>query len=143
MDAAQDESPEGSLDVLIDLDIEAKRQAKFTIVTDPENDANIVGYTEGNLNFMLDDWEHMTLNGELEIVEGQYDFALGPFVRKSFVAKPGGRLFWPLFCGAQTGSLPRRHGLRVGLGLRWPFGEPCLPVLSCCRWCVALNGLGV
>ena len=94
MDAAQDESAEGSLDVLIDLDIEAKRQAKFTIVTDPENDANIVGYTEGNLNFMLDDWEHMTLNGELEIVEGQYDFALGPFVRKSFVAKPGGRLFW-------------------------------------------------
>ena len=34
------------------------------------------------------------------------------------------------------------HGLRVGR-VCWRFGEPCLPVLSCCRWCVVLNGLGV
>ena len=35
----------------------------------------------------------MTLNGELDI-GGRYDLAFGSLVRKTFVAKPGGRLFW-------------------------------------------------
>ena len=34
------------------------------------------------------------LTGELEIVEGQYTFALGPLLRKEFVAESGGRLLW-------------------------------------------------
>ena len=85
---------EDELGMLIDLNLETKREAKITILTDPENDANIVGNTQGNLHVLMDDWEHMTLNGELDIVEGRYDLALGSLVRKTFVAKPGGRLFW-------------------------------------------------
>ena len=85
---------EDELGVLIELNLETKRDAKITILTDPENNANIVGHTQGNLQVLMDDWEHMTLNGELDIVEGRYDLALGSLVRKTFVAKPGGRLFW-------------------------------------------------
>lgn len=85
---------EDNLGVMIDFNLETKRDAKVTILTDPENDANIVGHTEGNLHVRMEDWEHMTLNGELDIVEGRYDLALGSLVRKTFVAKPGGRLFW-------------------------------------------------
>ena len=85
---------EDELEMLIDLNLETKRDARITILTDPENNANIVGHTQGNLHVLMDDWEHMTLNGELDIVEGRYDLALGSLVRKTFVAKPGGRLFW-------------------------------------------------
>ena len=85
---------EDEIGMLIDLNLETKPDAKITILTDPENNANIVGHTQGNLHVLMDDWEHMTLNGELAIVEGRYDLAFGSLVRKTFVAKPGGRLFW-------------------------------------------------
>ena len=85
---------EDEIGMLIDLNLETKPDAKITILTDPENNANIVGHTQGNLHVLMDDWEHMTLNGELDIVEGRYDLAFGSLVRKTFVAKPGGRLFW-------------------------------------------------
>ena len=88
-----DNVQEDELGVLIDLSLEANPDAKITILTDPENNANIVGFTEGTLHVLMDDWEHLTLNGELSIVEGRYDLAFGPFVRKTFVAQPGGRLF--------------------------------------------------
>ena len=87
-----DNVQEDELGVLIDLSLEANPDAKITILTDPENNANIVGFTEGTLHVLMDDWEHLTLNGELSIVEGRYDLAFGPFVRKTFVAQPGGRL---------------------------------------------------
>ena len=86
--------PTEDLSVVLDLNIEALPEAEVTIVTDEENNANIVGHTEGNIHFVLEDWERMTLNGELDVIEGQYDFALGPFLRKTFVARPGGTLFW-------------------------------------------------
>ena len=82
------------LGVTFDLNIEVRPGAQMTIVTDPVNNANIVGSTRGNLRFVLEDWDHMLLTGELEIVEGQYTFALGPLLRKEFVAESGGRLLW-------------------------------------------------
>ena len=82
------------LGVLLDLNIEALPGAKVIVVTDEENNSNIVGNTQGSIRLRLEDWERMSLQGELEIVEGQYDFALGPFLKKSFVARPGGKLFW-------------------------------------------------
>lgn len=82
------------LSVTLDLNIEALPTAKVNVVMDEENEGNIVGYTQGNIHFVLEDWERMTLNGELEVVSGQYDFALGPFLSKSFVAREGGTLFW-------------------------------------------------
>lgn len=90
----EDQPDEDEVAMLIDLNLETQREAKITILTDPDNNANIVGYTQGNLHVLMDDWEHMTLNGELDVVEGRYDLALGSLVRKTFVAQPGGRLFW-------------------------------------------------
>ena len=82
------------LGVTLDLKIQALPAAEVTVVMDEENNANIVGHTEGNIHFVLEDWERMTLNGELRVVEGQYDFALGQFLRKEFVSREGGTLFW-------------------------------------------------
>ena len=83
-----------ALGVLLDLNIQAKKEAQITILVDPENDANIVGNAEGDIHLVLEDWDRMTLTGELDIVEGQYDFALGPILRKTFVVTPGGQLKW-------------------------------------------------
>ena len=63
----------------------------MTIVTDPVNNANIVAARKER--FVLEDWDHMLLTGELEIVEGQYTFALGPLLKKEFVAESGGSCF--------------------------------------------------
>jgi len=82
------------LSVLLDLNIEAQPEAQVTILTDPENDANLVGSTEGSIHLTLEDWERMTLAGTLTVVEGRYDFALGPLLRKQFNVDAGGTLFW-------------------------------------------------
>lgn len=93
-DDAVQEAPEDELSVLLDLQIQAKPEAQVTILTDPENDANLVGSTEGNIHLTLEDWERMTLTGSLSVVEGRYDFALGPLLRKQFTVEPGGTLLW-------------------------------------------------
>lgn len=90
----EESEAEDELSVLFKLNIEALPAAQVTVVMDEENNGNIVGHTQGNIQFELEDWERMTLKGELEVVEGQYDFALGPFLRKSFVARKGGTLSW-------------------------------------------------
>ena len=74
------------LSVLLDLDIDAQPEAQVTILTDPENNANLVGSTEGNIHLTLEDWERMTLTGTLTVVEGRcYDFALDPCSASSSV----------------------------------------------------------
>lgn len=97
VDSAEKPSPDAEtpeLGVVLDLDIEARPGARVTLVIDEENNANIVGYTEGNIKLVLEDWDRMTLQGQLEVVEGQYDFALGTFLRKTFEARPGAVLRW-------------------------------------------------
>lgn len=82
------------LSVMLQLQIEATEEAQMTLLTDAENDANLVGRTKGHLDLTLEDWDRIQLAGQLAVVEGQYDFALGPYVRKTFQLKPGGVLRW-------------------------------------------------
>ena len=139
------EAPTSDLGVTLDLKIQALPAAEVTVVMDEENNANIVGHTEGNIHFVLEDWERMTLNGELRVVEGQYDFALGQFLRKEFVAREGGTLFWngdpyegtldldavyttranvePLI-GTSSGGGMRNETIDVVLHLRGPMLKP-------------------
>lgn len=93
-DSVATPNEENDLNVLLDLNIEAKPEAQVTILTDPENNANLVGSTEGSIHLTLEDWERMTLTGTLTVVEGRYDFALGPLLRKQFSVDEGGTLFW-------------------------------------------------
>ena len=92
--AGPEQDQDDPLGVRFDLNIEVDPSAKVTLVSDEENNANIEGHVQGDIQFTLDDWERMTLKGDLEVVEGRYDFALGQFLRKSFVAKPGGVFSW-------------------------------------------------
>ena len=95
------------LSVLLDLDIDAQPEAQVTILTDPENNANLVGSTEGNIHLTLEDWERMTLTGNLTVVEGRYDFALGP-------------------CFASN-SAWMRAGHCFGVGIRTKARWTCMP----------------
>ena len=77
LDSTTVEEEADELSVLLDLDIDAQPEAQVTILTDPENNANLVGSTEGNIHLTLEDWER-DLTHILTVVEGRYDFALGP-----------------------------------------------------------------
>ena len=68
--------------------------AKATLVTDRDNSVKMGGRTEGALSLVLEDWERLTLAGGLEIVEGDCEFVLGPFLSKEFALQPGGMLTW-------------------------------------------------
>ena len=103
------------LSVLLDLDIDAQPEAQVTILTDPENNANLVGSTEGNIHLTLEDWERMTLTGTLTVVEGRYDFALGPLLRKQFSVDPGGTLFWSGDPYQGTVDLHAKHATRANV----------------------------
>ena len=89
--AKREEPPLG---VVLQLKIEATEEAQVTLLTDAENDANLVGRTQGHLDLTLEDWDRIQLAGQLAVVEGQYDFALGPYLRKTFELEPGGVLRW-------------------------------------------------
>lgn len=103
------------LSVLLDLHIEAKPEAQVTILTDPENNANLVGSTEGSIHLTLEDWERMTLTGTLTVVEGRYDFALGPLLRKQFSVDAGGTLFWSGDPYQGTVDLNAKHATRANV----------------------------
>ena len=85
---------EATLGVVLQLKIEATEEAQVTLLTDAENDANLVGRTQGHLDLTVEDWDRIQLAGQLAVVEGQYDFALGPYLRKTFELEPGGVLRW-------------------------------------------------
>ena len=57
---------EDELNVLLDLNIEAKPEAQVTILTDLENNANLVGSTEGSIHLTLEDWETDDLDRHLD-----------------------------------------------------------------------------
>jgi len=78
----------------MEMNLDVKKGAKAKLITDELTGASIVGRTMGNLSYVLEDWERMELRGELEVVEGTYDFALGQWIKKKFIAQPGGRLRW-------------------------------------------------
>ena len=139
------ELEESTLNVILDLAIEANPGVEVTVVMDEDNNANMVGQARGNVKLKLEDWDRMSLNGELTIDEGRYDFALGQLLRKSFVARPGGKLFWdgdpyqgtlnldavyrtranvqPLL-GANVGTGMRKEEIDVNLHLSGPMLKP-------------------
>jgi hypothetical protein len=76
------------------LDMDVQPGARVKLIADELTGSHIAGRTEGHLDFTLEDWDRMDLKGELTVVEGVYDFALGQLVKKKFVAQPGGVLRW-------------------------------------------------
>ena len=86
-----DDNPWG---LRMEMNLDVKKGAKAKLITDELTGASIVGRTTGNLEYVLEDWDRMELRGELEVVEGTYDFALGQWIKKKFTAQPGGRLRW-------------------------------------------------
>lgn len=90
--ATESQGPAQGVTLSLDLDIDPA--AKATLVTDRDNSVKMGGRTQGGLSLVLEDWERLTLAGGLEIVEGDCEFVLGPFLSKDFALQPGGRLTW-------------------------------------------------
>ena len=84
----------GSQGVTLSLDLDIAPSAVATLVTDRDNSVKMGGRTQGTLSMVLEDWERLTLTGGLEIVEGECEFVLGPFLSKDFDLQPGGMLTW-------------------------------------------------
>ena len=80
--------------VILSLDLDIDRSAQATLVTDRDNSVKMGGRTQGALSLVLEDWERLTLAGGLEIVEGECEFVLGPFLSKDFILQSGGMLTW-------------------------------------------------
>ena len=80
--------------ITLSLDLNIDPVAKATLVTDRDNSVKMGGRTEGALSLVLENWERLTLAGGLEIVEGDCEFVLGPFLSKEFALQPGGMLTW-------------------------------------------------
>ena len=100
---------EDEIGMLIDLNLETKPRRQNHHPHRPRKQREHCGHTQGNLHVLMDDWEHMTLNGELDI-GGRYDLAFGSLVRKTFVAKP------------EAGSF----GTATRMKARWIW-KPCTP----------------
>ncbi|MGB1348168.1 MAG: translocation/assembly module TamB domain-containing protein [Flavobacteriales bacterium] len=84
----------GAQGVTLSLDLDIDPSAVATLVTDRDNSVKMGGRTKGALSMVLEDWERLTLTGGLEIVEGECEFVLGPFLSKDFDLQPGGMLTW-------------------------------------------------
>ena len=84
----------GAQGVTLSLDLDVAPSAVATLVTDRDNSVKMGGRTQGALSMVLEDWERLTLTGGLEIVEGECEFVLGPFLSKDFDLQPGGMLTW-------------------------------------------------
>ena len=80
--------------VTLSLALDIDPTAKATLVTDRDNSLKMGGRTEGALSLVLEDWERLTMAGSLEIVEGDCEFVMGPFLSKDFSLQPGGMLTW-------------------------------------------------
>ena len=90
--ATESQGPAQGVTLSLNLDIDPA--AKATLVTDRDNSVKMGGRTQGALSLVLEDWERLTLAGGLEIVEGDCEFVLGPFLSKDFTLQPGGMLSW-------------------------------------------------
>ena len=84
----------GAQGVTLSLDLDIDPSAVATLVTDRDNSVKMGGRTQGALSMVLEDWERLTLTGGLEIVEGECEFVMGPFLSKDFDLQPGGMLTW-------------------------------------------------
>lgn len=53
-----------------------------------------MGVTTGDLAIAINDFEQITMNGQLEVVEGAYFFTLQNLINKQFDIEPGGTISW-------------------------------------------------
>ena len=80
--------------VVLDIGLDLSPKAIARIVFNQNTGEEIRGRTEGHLDVRVNDFEEITLNGSLKIIEGTYFFTLQNLINKTFKIQPGGALEW-------------------------------------------------
>lgn len=78
----------------VDLNVEVTEDAVARIIFDESVGDEIMGVTTGDLAIAINDFEQITMNGQLEVVEGAYFFTLQNLINKQFDIEPGGTISW-------------------------------------------------
>lgn len=78
----------------VDLNVEVTEDAVARIIFDESVGDEIMGVTTGDLAIAINDSEQITMNGQLEVVEGAYFFTLQNLINKQFEIEPGGTISW-------------------------------------------------
>jgi hypothetical protein len=91
VDAAEDVDLSG---VSIDMDITVTPDARFELVFDPTVGDIMSGRGSGLIEIGVTQRGDLSMNGKVEITEGDYLFTLRNIVNKRFAVQPGGSITW-------------------------------------------------
>jgi hypothetical protein len=81
-------------DISLNLGIDVRDGAQASIVFDRNVGDEIVGKATGHLDLEIDDFERLSMTGDLEITEGAYYFTLQNWLNKRFDIRPGSTIAW-------------------------------------------------
>ena len=80
--------------IRMDLRVEVTEDAEARIIFDESVGDEINVRTKGTIALGVDDFERFTMDGQLEVVEGDYYFTLQNLINKRFEISPGGTITW-------------------------------------------------
>ncbi len=81
-------------DLSMNLEIEVTPDAALSLVLDQQAGERVDGRAQGALSFVSNRSQSLSMEGGLEIVEGQYRFSLRDLFSKTINVAPGGRIDW-------------------------------------------------
>jgi len=78
----------------MDFDLSATNLLKMTVVLDPVTGDSITAAGSGNLKILTGTNEALTMNGRINIEQGQYNFNFQDIFNKPFTVEPGSFISW-------------------------------------------------
>ncbi len=82
------------LNIKIIVKANVNEDLSFKVITDPQTGDFFEGKAKGDLVYVQHPDGRMELNGNLEVVEGDYLFTYQNVIRRPFKVKPGGTVSW-------------------------------------------------
>ncbi|MEM1320626.1 MAG: translocation/assembly module TamB domain-containing protein [Bacteroidota bacterium] len=82
------------LQMKVAVKMSVDEKLNFKIITNPLTGDYFEGQAKGDLFFVMNPDGSMELNGELQVVKGDYLFSYQQLIRRRFEVKPGGTVVW-------------------------------------------------
>ena len=87
-------APPPPFDLSMELEIEVTPDAALSLVLDQQAGERVDGRAQGALSLVSNREQSLSMEGGLEILEGQYRFSLRDLFTKTIAVAPGGRIDW-------------------------------------------------
>lgn len=78
----------------LNFDLDVNDNAEVEVVVDKVNNSTLKGRGVGTLLLRINTLGKFNMWGEFTVIEGDYDFRYGGFIRKNFEVVPGGNIVW-------------------------------------------------